>query len=93
MNVCYCIVTLRHGGTLNSHRDASPLGRLVEEEERWKASDHLRGFFSQNWDGTKPNHNVTFKVLKATSNERRNSYLFATMNFIGLDLTPSDRWH
>ncbi|GFX50106.1 hypothetical protein TNCV_772681 [Trichonephila clavipes] len=29
-------------GTLNSHRAASPLVRLVEEEERWEAFDHHR---------------------------------------------------
>ncbi|GFS55346.1 hypothetical protein TNCV_1626611 [Trichonephila clavipes] len=31
---------LRHGGTLNSRRAASPLGRLVEMEEKWEAPDH-----------------------------------------------------
>ncbi|GFU97072.1 hypothetical protein TNCV_3347181 [Trichonephila clavipes] len=38
------IVPLQHGGTLNSHRAASPLVRLVEGEERWEAPDHLRMF-------------------------------------------------
>ncbi|GFV68674.1 uncharacterized protein TNCV_3001331 [Trichonephila clavipes] len=33
MNVCKCIVLLRHGGTLNSRRAAGPLVRLVEGEE------------------------------------------------------------
>ncbi|GFW46001.1 hypothetical protein TNCV_3276191 [Trichonephila clavipes] len=32
-------VPLRHGGTLNSRRAASPLMRLVEGEERWEAPD------------------------------------------------------
>ncbi|GFW90022.1 uncharacterized protein TNCV_2172171 [Trichonephila clavipes] len=41
MNVCKCIVPLWHGGTLNSHRAASSLVRLVEGEESWEASDHL----------------------------------------------------
>ncbi|GFV10882.1 zinc finger protein 112 [Trichonephila clavipes] len=36
------IVPLWHGDTLNSHRAASPLVRLVEREEIWEASDHLR---------------------------------------------------
>ncbi|GFY08251.1 hypothetical protein TNCV_1356591 [Trichonephila clavipes] len=35
---------LRNGGTLNSHRAASPLVRLVEGEERWEVPDHLRMF-------------------------------------------------
>ncbi|GFW97746.1 hypothetical protein TNCV_1425091 [Trichonephila clavipes] len=34
MDVCKCIVPLRHGGTLNSHRAASLLVRLVEGKER-----------------------------------------------------------
>ncbi|GFU76230.1 hypothetical protein TNCV_527101 [Trichonephila clavipes] len=37
MDVCKCIGPLRHGGTLNSRRAASPFVRLVEEEERWEA--------------------------------------------------------
>ncbi|GFW37966.1 hypothetical protein TNCV_4631671 [Trichonephila clavipes] len=40
MDVCKCIMPLRHGGTLNSRRAASPLVRLVEREERWEALDH-----------------------------------------------------
>ncbi|GFV88148.1 uncharacterized protein TNCV_3242971 [Trichonephila clavipes] len=50
MDVCKCIVPLRHRGTLNSRRDATHLVRLVEREERWKAPDHLQGVFLQNWD-------------------------------------------
>ncbi|GFT46988.1 uncharacterized protein TNCV_3746681 [Trichonephila clavipes] len=44
MDVCKCIVPLWHEGTLNSHRAASSLMRLVEGEESWEASDHLRMF-------------------------------------------------
>ncbi|GFT92521.1 hypothetical protein TNCV_1480371 [Trichonephila clavipes] len=33
MDVCKCIVPLRHEGTPNSRRAASPLVWLVEEEE------------------------------------------------------------
>ncbi|GFW92981.1 hypothetical protein TNCV_4209171 [Trichonephila clavipes] len=40
MVVCKCIVSLRHGGAINSHRAASPLARLVEGEERWEVADH-----------------------------------------------------
>ncbi|GFX56318.1 hypothetical protein TNCV_2242501 [Trichonephila clavipes] len=32
MNICKCIVPLRHGATINSRRAASPLVRLVEGE-------------------------------------------------------------
>ncbi|GFU66042.1 uncharacterized protein TNCV_3270781 [Trichonephila clavipes] len=45
MDVCKCMVPSRHGGTLNRHRSASPLVRLVEGEERWEASDTPRVFF------------------------------------------------
>ncbi|GFT57514.1 uncharacterized protein TNCV_803711 [Trichonephila clavipes] len=44
MDVCKCIVPLRHGGTLNSRQAAKPLVRLVEGEERWEALDHPEGF-------------------------------------------------
>ncbi|GFV27891.1 hypothetical protein TNCV_1841631 [Trichonephila clavipes] len=33
MDICKCIVPLRHGGSLNSRRAASPLVWLVEGEE------------------------------------------------------------
>ncbi|GFT91474.1 hypothetical protein TNCV_4286231 [Trichonephila clavipes] len=37
MDACKCIVPSWHGGTLNSRRVASPLVRLVEEEEIYGA--------------------------------------------------------
>ncbi|GFX26098.1 hypothetical protein TNCV_2274381 [Trichonephila clavipes] len=40
MNVCKCIVPVRHGGTLNSRRAANPPVWLVEGIESWKAPDH-----------------------------------------------------
>ncbi|GFX07753.1 hypothetical protein TNCV_4160221 [Trichonephila clavipes] len=40
MDVCKCIVSLRHGGTLNSRQATSPLVWLVEEVERWEAPAH-----------------------------------------------------
>ncbi|GFX95957.1 uncharacterized protein TNCV_2085371 [Trichonephila clavipes] len=40
MDVCKCIVPLRHGCTLNNRRAASPLAWLVEKVERWEAPDH-----------------------------------------------------
>ncbi|GFT06556.1 hypothetical protein TNCV_3356731 [Trichonephila clavipes] len=41
--------------TLNSCRTASPLVKLVEEEERWEAPDNLQGVFPQSWGGTELN--------------------------------------
>ncbi|GFV68517.1 hypothetical protein TNCV_3129731 [Trichonephila clavipes] len=41
IDVCKCVVPLWHGDTLNSHRSANPLVRLVEGEERWEAPGHL----------------------------------------------------
>ncbi|GFU98425.1 uncharacterized protein TNCV_3652561 [Trichonephila clavipes] len=49
MNVCKCIVSSRHGGTLNSLRAASPLERLVEGEKKWEAPDHPRVSPSKLW--------------------------------------------
>ncbi|GFX04069.1 hypothetical protein TNCV_3972181 [Trichonephila clavipes] len=40
MDVCKCMLSLRHGGTLNSRRTASPQVRLVKgEREWWEAPD------------------------------------------------------
>ncbi|GFV77475.1 uncharacterized protein TNCV_1070041 [Trichonephila clavipes] len=74
MDVCKCIVPLRHGGTLNSRRAANPLVWLVEEVERWEASDS--GVLPQNWGGNEPNRTVTSMVLKATANDRRHLALY-----------------
>ncbi|GFW89162.1 hypothetical protein TNCV_2685951 [Trichonephila clavipes] len=62
MDVCKCIILLRNGYTLNRHRAASPLVRLVEA--RWEAPVDFYGVLPQNWGGTKPNHTVTYMVLK-----------------------------
>ncbi|GFW54091.1 uncharacterized protein TNCV_3828991 [Trichonephila clavipes] len=62
MDVCKCIVPLRHEGTLNSRRATSPLVWLVKGVERWEASDH-----PLNRDGTKPNRTVTCMVLRLTT--------------------------
>ncbi|GFS81121.1 uncharacterized protein TNCV_1223821 [Trichonephila clavipes] len=71
MDVCKCITHLRHGGTLNSRRAASPLVWLVEGEERWEAPDHPQGFLPPNWGGTEPNPTVTCMVFKAKANDSR----------------------
>ncbi|GFW31834.1 hypothetical protein TNCV_5040041 [Trichonephila clavipes] len=39
MDICKCIVPLRHGSTLKSRRAASPIVRLVERDERGEATD------------------------------------------------------
>ncbi|GFS51325.1 uncharacterized protein TNCV_3533681 [Trichonephila clavipes] len=49
MDVCKCIVALRHLGTLKSGRASSPLMRLVEDEDRWEDSDHSQGVQLENW--------------------------------------------
>ncbi|GFV80663.1 piggyBac transposable element-derived protein 4 [Trichonephila clavipes] len=70
-DVCKCIVPSRRGGSLNSCRAASPLVRLVEGEERWKAPGPPQGVLSQNWGETELNRSVTCMVLKVTANDRR----------------------
>ncbi|GFW84029.1 uncharacterized protein TNCV_1661981 [Trichonephila clavipes] len=71
MDVCKCVVPLRHGGTLNSRRAASPLVRFVEGEERWEDPDHPQGVLPQNWGKIEINRSVTCMVFKATANDRR----------------------
>ncbi|GFT74218.1 uncharacterized protein TNCV_4081391 [Trichonephila clavipes] len=65
MDVSKCIVSARHGGTLNSHQAASPLVWLVEEEEKWEVPGHPQGFLPLNWGVTEQIRTVTCMVLKA----------------------------
>ncbi|GFU68015.1 uncharacterized protein TNCV_2823581 [Trichonephila clavipes] len=67
MDVCKC---LRHSGTLNSRRAASPLVWLVESKERWETSDHHQTVFSLNCGGIELNLTITCMVVKATANDR-----------------------
>ncbi|GFW53303.1 uncharacterized protein TNCV_4075241 [Trichonephila clavipes] len=64
MDVCKCIVPLRHGGTLNRRRATSPVMWLVEGEERWEAPGHTHGFLPLNWSGTEQKRTVTCMVLR-----------------------------
>ncbi|GFX88303.1 hypothetical protein TNCV_1705241 [Trichonephila clavipes] len=59
-------------GTLNSRRAANPLVWLVEREERREAPDHFQGFLPLNCGGTEQKRAVTYMVLKAKANGRRN---------------------
>ncbi|GFV66717.1 uncharacterized protein TNCV_3319471 [Trichonephila clavipes] len=72
MDVCKCIVPLRHGGTRNSRRAASPLMWFLEGEERWEAAPgYPQSILPLNWGGTEPNRTVTFMVLKVKANDTR----------------------
>ncbi|GFU42266.1 hypothetical protein TNCV_4554371 [Trichonephila clavipes] len=46
-----------------------------------------------NWFRIELNHTVTCMVLKAMANDRRYELALCAINFVGLDLTPSGRWH
>ncbi|GFV99102.1 uncharacterized protein TNCV_1510781 [Trichonephila clavipes] len=67
MDACKCIVPLRHGGTLNSRRAASPLVCLVE------GPCQPQDLLPLNWGGTEQNRTVTSLVLKAKTNDMRNN--------------------
>ncbi|GFV04322.1 uncharacterized protein TNCV_919431 [Trichonephila clavipes] len=90
MDVCKCIVSLRHGGTLNNHRAASSLVRLVEGQERCEAADPQGGpLLPQNCNGTELNRIVSCMVLKYMAND---IYICVHLtpcqntNFVGLNL-------
>ncbi|GFW62282.1 uncharacterized protein TNCV_912941 [Trichonephila clavipes] len=83
MDVCKCIVHLRHGGTLNRRRAASNLKWLVEGEERWEAPYHTKGVLPQNWDGTEQNCTITCIVLRAKANDRRTNLALRRIEFRG----------
>ncbi|GFT45491.1 hypothetical protein TNCV_3781311 [Trichonephila clavipes] len=65
---------------------------LVEGEEKWEAPGYPQGFLPLNRGGTEKNRTVIRMVLKAKANDRRKLPLVA-MNFAGLNLTSSGRWH
>ncbi|GFV01830.1 uncharacterized protein TNCV_2550841 [Trichonephila clavipes] len=67
INVCKCIVPLRHGGTLNSRQAASLLVWLVEGGERWEAPDHPQGVHPLNWGGTEQKRTVICMMLRLTA--------------------------
>ncbi|GFY35583.1 uncharacterized protein TNCV_196831 [Trichonephila clavipes] len=71
MTVYKCIVPLRHGGTLNSRRAASPLMWLVKGEDRWETPGHPQVFLPLNWSGTEQNRTVICMELKTKANDRR----------------------
>ncbi|GFT08417.1 hypothetical protein TNCV_2751421 [Trichonephila clavipes] len=91
MNVCKCIVPLRYGGILNSHRVVSPLVRLMERDERLETLDHFQNVLAQNWDGSDRNRNVICMGLNATANDWYTSYPCTAVYFVGSDQTSSHR--
>ncbi|GFY35299.1 uncharacterized protein TNCV_796551 [Trichonephila clavipes] len=68
MDVCKCAVPLRHGGTLNSRRAASPRVRLVEGIERTLTTRRCPPS-KLGWKRAKSYCHLY--VLKATANNRR----------------------
>ncbi|GFX99079.1 uncharacterized protein TNCV_2492611 [Trichonephila clavipes] len=71
MDVCKCIVPLRHVGTLNNRRAASHFVWLVGGEESWEASGHTQGFLPLNWGGIEQNRTVICMVLKILALSRK----------------------
>ncbi|GFU71401.1 uncharacterized protein TNCV_2584721 [Trichonephila clavipes] len=62
------IERLWHGGTLNSQRAISPLGRLVEREERWETLTTPRAFYLK--IGAEPSQKTYCHLYGAQSNEK-----------------------
>ncbi|GFY02947.1 uncharacterized protein TNCV_3508271 [Trichonephila clavipes] len=73
MDVCKCVMPLRHGGILNSRLATSPLVRLVAGGERRRPLTLPQGVLPQNWGGTELNPTVNCMVLKSTANDRSTS--------------------
>ncbi|GFV90051.1 uncharacterized protein TNCV_73321 [Trichonephila clavipes] len=83
MDVCKCILSSWHEGTLNSRRVSSPLVRLVEGEERCEAPNHCQGVLPQNCAGTEQNSTITCMELKAKANDRRRNLALRRDEFRG----------
>ncbi|GFX83673.1 hypothetical protein TNCV_349371 [Trichonephila clavipes] len=83
IDYCKYIVPLRHRVTLNSHRVASPLMRLVKMEERLGPLSTSRVFSLE--IGVEPSQNVTSTctVLKAMANDKRKSLALCHNEFRG----------
>ncbi|GFY20823.1 uncharacterized protein TNCV_1120571 [Trichonephila clavipes] len=64
-------MSLRHGGTLNNRRAASPLVGFVEEVERWEAPDHPQVFSLKIGVETRQIVLSLVWCSKATDNDRR----------------------
>ncbi|GFW07477.1 uncharacterized protein TNCV_3916101 [Trichonephila clavipes] len=79
-----CIVPSRHGNTLNSHRAACPLVRLLEGGKKWEAPKHLQGVLPQIWGGTEQSRSVACMVLKAKANDRRTNLALHRDEFLEL---------
>ncbi|GFV60916.1 hypothetical protein TNCV_925301 [Trichonephila clavipes] len=62
---------------------ASPLVRLVEGGERWKAPGHPQVVLHENWGGTEPNCTVTCMMFKAKTNDRRKNLALSPDEFRG----------
>ncbi|GFV47510.1 hypothetical protein TNCV_904711 [Trichonephila clavipes] len=60
LDACKCIAPLRHGGTVNNLRAASPLVRLVEGKNRWDALATPRVFSLEIGVETEQNRTVTY---------------------------------
>ncbi|GFX90019.1 uncharacterized protein TNCV_887171 [Trichonephila clavipes] len=85
MDVCKCIVPLRHEGTLNSRRAASPLVWLGKRVERWESPDHPQ--VSSLKIGVETSQIILSPVLCSKLQQTTGvTYPFAMMNFMGLDL-------
>ncbi|GFX90093.1 hypothetical protein TNCV_2420771 [Trichonephila clavipes] len=69
MDVCKCVIPLRHWSTLNRRRLSSSLVWLVKGEEMWKALYDPKGSLPLNWGGTEQNRTFTM-MFKAKTNDR-----------------------
>ncbi|GFX13971.1 hypothetical protein TNCV_611771 [Trichonephila clavipes] len=88
MNVCQCIVPVRHEGTLNIHRATSPLVRLVEGKEKWEAPS--TNYQDRGLSQIVPSSAWCSKLQLTT--DIKNKPLFM-MNLVWLDLALLIMWH
>ncbi|GFX82783.1 hypothetical protein TNCV_385761 [Trichonephila clavipes] len=92
MDICKCIVPLRHGGTLNSRLAASPLVWLAEVEERWEV---LRVFPSKlGWKRTIsycPLHDQVMKTTPELTTPSPNHHTTPMGGLLGLDIFNEHR--
>ncbi|GFV16099.1 uncharacterized protein TNCV_3378631 [Trichonephila clavipes] len=83
MEDCKCIVPPRHGGTINSCQDTSPLMKLVAGEVGWGPLTTPSNIFPPNRVGTEQNRTVTCMMLKTKANDKRKNLALHRDEFRG----------
>ncbi|GFW48585.1 hypothetical protein TNCV_4241661 [Trichonephila clavipes] len=81
IDICKCIVTLRHGDTLKQPSSRKSSREVGGREREVGALTPSQGVLPQNWVEIEPNHNVmAISLLRASNNPMQKSASFKATN-------------